>query len=600
MRQLKLQTKLFLAYVGLAIIILLTFSIFFYKYVSNQLIKQEIDNLTQQNTYFMEQTDAIINDMDTVSININYSSLVKDKLDSSFNLDISRNTLDSLASLFVTINGADVKVDQINLYDMQGNRLKVGLKTNTDTVDLKDLPWFLEALELDGQKLISYPYYTSSLSTSAKYPDWFLSVYRSYNNQYGRTVGAVETMKRCKNIFKNINNYKRKNKDSAQIYIYSSDNTLVYPYDLTEEDRSSVPNYISYVKNKGETKDMINPDTEEREYMVLNNSSYSGWTYITVQPESYILKPVNKLIQILLLFVMILLEFSLLISYSLSRSLVKPIKHLKHIIQRIQIDTLGEDKGSKYPGTYNEVSELYLAFQSMSENLKVSMNELIDSKQQELKSRTLALQSQINPHLYYNTLSSIIVLAENGHPQEVITMCRNLSQIMRYITDSSATIVGIGMEIDYVNKYLYCMKVRYQSSLNYTVDIDNALLEYRVPKLIIQPLVENAVKYGTNCIPPWNLSITGRIYEDRWQIDIIDSGTGFTPEDLEAIRDRINEADSHSGMPEMQINGLGMVNVYMRWKLFCGDTMIFSYGNTKEGNGIVSIGQQLSQPKEID
>lgn len=600
MRQLKLQTKLFLAYVGLAIIILLTFSIFFYKYVSNQLIKQEIDNLTQQNTYFMEQTDAIINDMDTVSININYSSLVKDKLDSSFNLDISRNTLDSLASLFVTINGADVKVDQINLYDMQGNRLKVGLKTNTDTVDLKDLPWFLEAMELDGQKLISYPYYTSSLSTSAKYPDWFLSVYRSYNNQYGRTVGAVETMKRCKNIFKNINNYKRKNKDSAQIYIYSSDNTLVYPYDLTEEDRSSVPNYISYVKNKGETKAMINPDTEEREYMVLNNSSYSGWTYITVQPESYILKPVNKLIQILLLFVMILLEFSLLISYSLSRSLVKPIKHLKHIIQRIQIDTLGEDKGSKYPGTYNEVSELYLAFQSMSENLKVSMNELIDSKQQELKSRTLALQSQINPHLYYNTLSSIIVLAENGHPQEVITMCRNLSQIMRYITDSSATIVGIGMEIDYVNKYLYCMKVRYQSSLNYTVDIDNALLEYRVPKLIIQPLVENAVKYGTNCIPPWNLSITGHIYEDRWQIDIIDSGTGFTTEEIEVIRDRINEADSHSGMPEMQINGLGMVNVYMRWKLFCGDTMIFTYGNTKEGNGIVSIGQQLSQPKEID
>jgi len=84
MRQLKLQTKLFLAYVGLAIVILLTFSIFFYKYVSNQLIKQEIDNLTQQNTYFLEQTDAIINDMDTVSININYSSLVKDKLDSSF------------------------------------------------------------------------------------------------------------------------------------------------------------------------------------------------------------------------------------------------------------------------------------------------------------------------------------------------------------------------------------------------------------------------------------------------------------------------------------------------------------------------------------
>ncbi len=598
MRQLKLQTKLFLAYVGLAILILLTFSIFFYKYVSNRLIKQEIDNLTQQNTYFMEQTDTVINDMDTVSININYSSLVKDKLDSSFNLDISRNTLDSLASLFVTINGADVKVDQINLYDMRGNRLKVGLKTNTDSVDLKNISWFNKALELDGQKLISHPYNTSSLSTSSKYPDWFLSVYRSYNNQYGRTVGAVETMKRCKSIFKNITNYKRKIKNSAQIYIYSADNSLVYPYDLTEEERNSIPDYYSYVKNKADTMSMINPDNDGREYMVYNTSSYSGWIYVTVQPESYILKPVNGLVKILLLFVFILLAASLLISYSLSRSLVKPIKHLKHIIQRIQIDTLGEDKAYNYPGAYNEVSELYLAFQSMSENLKISMNELIDSRQQELKSRTLALQTQINPHLYYNTLSSIIVLAENGQPQEVITMCRYLSQIMRYITDSSANIIGIGLEIDYVNKYLYCMKVRYQSSLSYTVDIEDALLEYRVPKLIIQPLVENAIKYGTDCIPPWNLSIVGRIYEDHWQIDIIDSGSGFTEEDLETIKERIKEADSRPGMPEMQINGLGMINVYMRWKLFCGDTMIFQYGNTKEGNGIVSIGQRFAQTFE--
>jgi two-component system, sensor histidine kinase YesM len=595
MRQLKLQTKLFLAYVGLAVLILLTFSVFFYKYVSDQLITQEIDSMTSQNTYFMEQIDAVINDMDTVSININYLSLVSDKLESSFDLDISRNTLNSLASLFLAINGADIKVDQIYLYDMWGNLLKVGIKTNTDSVDLNNLPWFNKVLESDGKKLISIPYNTSSLSASSNYSDWFLSVYRSYNNHYGRTVGAIETIKRCNSVFKCINSYKRRTKDTAAVYIYSSDNTMIYPYDLTTEEQSSIPDYYSYINDKDKTAAMINPVTDEKEYMVYHTSSYSGWTYVTVQPESYILKTVYSLLKLLLIFVCILLATSLLISYSLSRSLVKPIKHLKHIIQRIQIDTLGEDKINNYPGTYNEVSELYHEFQSMSENLKVSMNELIDARQQELKSRTLALQSQINPHLYYNTLSSIIVLTENGQPHEVITMCRYLSQIMRYITDSSATIIGIGLEIDYVNKYLYCMKVRYQSSLNYTIDIDDALLEYRVPKLIIQPIVENAVKYGTNCIPPWNISIIGRIYEDYWQIDIIDSGTGFSVNDMKTIDDRIKEVDNNPGMPEMQINGLGMINVYIRWKLFCGDTMIFLYGNTKEGNGFVSIGQRLAR-----
>jgi two-component system, sensor histidine kinase YesM len=601
MHQLKLQTKLFLVYVGLAILILLTFSIFFYKYVSAQLIEQKINSMNSQNSYFQEQVDAIINDMDTVSVNINYSSLVKDKLDSSFNLNISRNTLDSLASLFVTINGADIKVDQIYLYDLKGNILKVGMKTNTDVVDINSLSWFQEVLQLDGKKLISEPYKTSSLSTSVKYADWYLSVYRTYRNQYGRVVGAIETTKRCKSIFKSITSYKRTTLDPAGVYIYSSDNKLIYPYDITDEEKSSIPDYYSYVKS-GEDKSLslINPNTGAKEYLVYEASPYSGWKYISVQPETYILKPLYKLLQVLLIFVFILLAVSLLISFSLSRSLVKPIKHLKHIVQRLQIDTLGEDKVYNYPNTFNEVTELYVAFQSMSENLKVSMNELIDTRQQELKSRTLALQSQINPHLYYNTLSSIIVLAENGQPQEVITMCRYLSQIMRYITDSSATIIGIGLEIDYVNKYLYCMKVRYQSSLNYSVEVDEALLEYRVPKLIIQPIVENAIKYGTNCIPPWHLSITGHIYEDYWQIDIIDSGNGFSDKDIETINTRLEEVNRNPGMPEIEINGLGMINVYMRWKLFCGETMIFNYGNTEDGHGIVSIGQKLSKPTQED
>lgn len=594
MKQLKLQTKLFFAYVGLAVLILLVFSIFFYSFVSKQLINQEINSITALNASFEEQIDAVISDMDTVSININYSSLVKNKLDSSFNLDISRDTLGSLASLFVTINGADIKVDQIYLYDMLGNVLKVGLKTNTATVDTSNLSWFNKALELNGKKLISQPYYTSSLSQSYKSSDWFISVYRTYINQYGRTVGAIETMKFCKSIFKKINSYKKTVADSAQIYIYSDDNTLIYPYDISKEEQNSIPNYSEYLADGKSSVSIINPNTGAKEYLAYSTSAYSRWTYITVQPEAYILKPVNQLLYILLLFVFALLAISLLISFGLSRSLVKPIKHLKHIIQRIEIDTLGEERTDNYPIPYNELNELYLAFQHMSDNLKTSMNELIYSREQELKSRALALQSQMNPHFYYNTLSSIIVLAENEHPQEIITMCRNLSQIMRYITDSSSVAVSIKSEIDYVNKYLYCMKVRYQTSLNYIIDIDSILLDRLVPKLIIQPLVENAIKYGTDCIPPWNLSIIGRAYDTHWQIDVIDSGNGFSAEAIDKITRSIQEVDNHPGMPEMSINGLGIVNVYMRLKLYFEDSIIFKYGNTEDGHGIISIGQKLT------
>jgi len=597
MRQLKLQTKLFLAYAGLAVLILLAFSTFFYVFVSKQLIRQEINSITAINSSFKDQIDTVINDMDVVSININFSNLVKNKLGSMFNLNISRDTLGDLASLFVTINGADIKVDQIHLYDLKGNMLKVGIKTNTATVNINNITWFKSVLEADGRKTISRPYYTSALSPYSQSYDWFISLYRSYNNQYGQTLGVIETIKSCKGIFKSIISYEKRTENPVQVYIYAEDNTLIYPYDLTEEERESIPVYSSYLAEGENWASIVNPKTGGKEYLAYSTSDYSGWKYITVQHEALILKPVNQLLRILMLFVFALLAVSMFVSFWISRGLVKPIKHLKHIFQRIEIETLGKERTDNYPVAYNELNELYLAFQHMSENLKNSMNQLIDSRQQELKSRALALQSQINPHFYYNTLSSIIILTENEQPQEVITVCRNLSQIMRYITDTAHTVVSVKSEIDYVNKYLYCMKVRYQSSLRYTIDIDDVLLQYEVPKLIIQPLVENAVKYCTECNPPWNIRVIGRTYDTHWQIDIIDSGNGFSREAAERVASLIREADNNPGMPEMKIDGLGILNVYMRWKLFSGDRMIFSYGNTEDGHGIVTIGQRFDEKK---
>ena len=83
---------------------------------------------------------------------------------------------------------------------------------------------------------------------------------------------------------------------------------------------------------------------------------------------------------------------------------------------------------------------------------------------------------------------------------------------------------------------------------------------------------------------------TLRQAEDHWQIDVIDSGNGFSQEAITLIHERIIEADANPGMPELKIDGLGILNVYMRWKIFCRENSIFEVGNTPEGHGIVSIG----------
>ena len=132
------------------------------------------------------------------------------------------------------------------------------------------------------------------------------------------------------------------------------------------------------------------------------------------------------------------------------------------------------------------------------------------------------------------------------------------------------------------------------------IHIDSRLLQYEVPKLVIQPLVENALKYGTDCLPPWTIQITGTLYADHWQIDVMDSGNGFSEEAISMIQEKIANADQNPGMPELKIDGLGILNVYMRWKIFQKERAIFSFGNTPEGHGIVSIGQWLDHTDPAD
>lgn len=594
-RPLQLQTKLFLAYFLSSETILIAFAIFFYWYVSPMLINNEMDQLEALNTSFMEQVESNLQDLDTVSTNINYSSLMKDKLDSAFNLKIDRATLPGLADLFVTINGTDLKSDQINLYDLEGNVVQVGLITNTDQKDLDTLPWFDRVLALKGHKEISQPFYTNDYAISASSADWYIALRRTYTNTHQRTVGAIETIKACKKIFKPLIIYEKKTDMSAISYIFDEAGHLIYPYNPEDLPSYNLDYYFLQSKSDHPSNVIYNRALGQDERYVDLQSDYSGWTYITIMPEATILEPVNRLMMLLILVVGLIFLISLTLAYNLAQNMVRPVKNLKHIIQKLELDNLGTTPEGDYTTSYNELDEVYNAFQILSKELKISMDELIDTRQQELKSRTLALQSQTNPHFYYNTLSSIIVLAENGQNEEVIRLCRNLTQIMRYITDTRSTLVSIEEEMSYVEKYLYCMKVRYQSSLTFNIDIDEHLLKKHIPKLIIQPMVENAIKYGTDCLPPWHINITGRYEEDCWVIEVVDSGSGFSDNAMDQIKSRIDYTLDNPGMPELMIDGLGMINVFMRWKIFCKGKHIFEYGNTKTGNGSVRIGMKLKK-----
>lgn len=593
-----LQTQLYAAYLGIILLILTAFGIFFYSFVSRELISEEVDTLYNDNLSLKDSVENSVQDMDTVSININYSSIVKNKLSNDFNLRQNKDTYKNLSDLFVMINGTDSRVDYIYLYDMNNNRLQVDAVQKLTHVDSDDEPWFKKAVEYDGAPYISVPY----SKKVGNYTSDCVSLYRTYVNSSHQTVGIVETAKQCKSIFKSIIRYEKKNTSPAHIFIYNEEGSLIYPYKKGAAD-PSYPHIGAYRKflssNGANIQKVENPLNQKKEYLTSLHSGYTGWTYYAVQDESAILAPLNSLIRTLLIFIAVLTLFSVIVSHYLSRRLVRPLEHLKQIIQKMRLSTLGAEKLDSHPVFTSEIKELYDSFSEMDLNLRKSRDELISLQEAELEARSLALQSQMSPHFYYNSLSSIMILAENGDTKSVADMCQNLSGIMRYVTDFKTRIVSIEKELNYIEEYLYCMKVRNQSSLNYEINVPKELTEIQIPKLCIHPIVENALKYGTNCEPPWSVKITGEVKKSCWKIHITDDGPGFSQDSLVKLKNAVRTAqNSPSMLGELQINGLGLVNIYTRLAIYFNNHFIFEYGNSSSGHAVVTIGAYFPDPEE--
>jgi two-component system sensor histidine kinase YesM len=151
----------------------------------------------------------------------------------------------------------------------------------------------------------------------------------------------------------------------------------------------------------------------------------------------------------------------------------------------------------------------------------------------------------------------------------IIQLCQNPTGIMRYVTHVNASQVTLEEEITYLKQYLFCMKVRYQDSLDYEVNIEPDLAGVRIPKLLIQPLVENALKYGL--LPAaLEIIVQGRRLDSSFMIEVLDSGPGFTEDTLEHFRQLKSQIDANLGLVDSELGGMGLSNVYARWKLFSG------------------------------
>lgn len=275
--------------------------------------------------------------------------------------------------------------------------------------------------------------------------------------------------------------------------------------------------------------------------------------------------------------------FAVYAQQSVSRSINNPIRELEKLSSSIAAGDL------EARAIIPNVDEL----DSLTENLNfmaMQIRSLIDTNIREQKnlqkSEMKALQAQITPHFLYNTFDTIIWLAEAGKSEQVIDITRAFSSFFRVSLSRGREWITVEQEIEHIQSYLVIQKIRYRDILDYTIDIDKNLFSNKILKLLLQPLVENALYHGIkNKRGKGTITISGKRQGSHMVFTITDNGCGMQDDRLAAVLEQIH-ADPDNHEPG---DVYGLFNVTRRLRLYYGEDALFSLESEWKKGTVVTL-----------
>ncbi len=533
-----------------------------------------------------EDIDLQINQMDNVCLNTIHSTLIKDTFSDYVNhpgtpyeQSQRRNTL---ANAMTAAKGVDASIRQVNLYGYSEGSYGTGNYTGVLGLNAPELFWSADTTAMHGHRYIPHamqnPKFSQSSGTSTD--RYYQSLYRMYYDEYQNPAGFVEVMKYYDVLFERA--YHPKSDYDIDVVIYDSDGNVLFPLDA-----ASLFPYDSYKNSNG--KEVYNTEKNCREYVYFSTMEYSGFTAAASIKSSEFFAPVYRSLSWILIVFVLALILCLLFARLMSRKLSAPLKTIYRFLNSIDPQDQFREIEMKDSGII-EIDKLRNSLNEAMRSQKAATNSMLLLKEQELQAQMLALQSQMNPHFLYNSLTTIGAMAEDGMTEPIAQMCQDITSILRYISSNKEQVSSLEEELEHCDLYLKCMKLRFGDSLQYEFDVDDDMLELPVPKLCIQLLVENAAKFTANVSPPWHITIHGHIDEKCWYIEVKDNGPGFSEETTAHLKSQMDEILANGLLPSLELDGMGILNIFIRFYLIYGITFIFDFGNLPEGGAIVKVG----------
>ena len=298
----------------------------------------------------------------------------------------------------------------------------------------------------------------------------------------------------------------------------------------------------------------------EERTVIVKTVGYTGWKIVSVTPKADLVRDFDSTKIMAVIIIILAVTLMIFANQFVALQIAKPLKKLENSLQGIGVDLRPEI----YIGGSPEIQHLGETIRSMVEQLRELTDDIVREQEEKRKSELDALQSQINPHFLYNTLDSIMWMIESERYEEAISMVHALGKLFRISLSKGKNIITVGDELLHARSYLDIQKYRYKNKFTSYFDVEEGIEKYKTIKLIIQPLIENAIYYGMEYMDG-----EGEIYIRAYTrgndlfMEVQDNGPGMPREQVEKLLLENTETRSKG-------SGIGLRNVHQRIQLYFG------------------------------
>ena len=344
----------------------------------------------------------------------------------------------------------------------------------------------------------------------------------------------------------------------------NGDRSVVSVGTLSEE-KAALVQTIAQQLGDGATDIELPPGESGRVLFQLQQDKYNLGAY-AMMPQSLLQANQRTLTRSLIIIASLMLLATVLVTYFWSKRLMRPLEDLARTTERIKKGEIGlriDVKKSK-----DEIGELGESFNEMLDQIEALLAKQYETKLLLNQAEYNALQAQINPHFLYNTLETMSSIAEVNHCAEVSALCQSLSNLFRYSLDMKTPFAPVSRELTHLQNFIYVMNVRMRGSVNYEFDVDDEARVCVVPKLCIQPIVENALNHGLrNATNRKEIMVRAKLMDDKLILTVEDNGVGMDEAEVEQLNRRLAEHDLGT---VKNGHSIGLTNINARVKMLCG------------------------------